>query len=214
MLVVALVHGALAIPTGIAAAVGDFPAKPAKFAISIAILLGTLVPISRALGIDPRTRTILEAVLSITMIVEMTAILGQALRGTESHFNLRTAFDAAIWHVMAIAIAIAFLALVVFAFVASLQPIAASPVVAFAVRVGLWMLLLVAVSGFAMGGKGSHGPSHADLRVPHFFAIHALQVIPAAAIVSQRWPVVVGVAVIWLALAIGTLIRALSSAGT
>jgi hypothetical protein len=214
---------------------GVHPAvKPLKFALSIALLLGTFALIVPALSIHERSRSLLCWVLASTMVIEMIALVTQALRGEASHFNTRTAFDAMIWQLMMIAILIALAALIATAVIATLRPLAFDPLVAFAVRVGLWLLLLTAVSGFAMGGRAQHAVGgaddgsrllvvgwsreHGDLRAPHFFAMHAIQVLPVSALVLQRlavaerarWIVLGLVAVGWTALAVWTLVQALS----
>lgn len=213
---------------------GVHPAvKPLKFALSIAALLGTLAFVLPAMALDGRTRAILCWVLAITMLVEMLAIATQAMRGESSHFNTRTVLDAAIWRVMMLAILAALAALIAIAVLASIRPLALEPLLATAVRIALWMLLLTAISGFAMGGRGQHAVGgadggdhlpvvgwsreHGDLRAPHFFAMHALQVLPGAALVllrlpiaeRGRWIVFAAIAIGWTALAVGTLGQAL-----
>ncbi|MBC7973348.1 MAG: hypothetical protein H7138_00060, partial [Myxococcales bacterium] len=182
--------------------------KPLKFAVSITLLLVTIALILRVLTLGETSRRLLAWTLALTMVVEMAAILGQALRGQASHFNTRTPFDAAVWTTMLVAILVAFGVLVVIAGIATVRPIQVEPVLAFAIRAGLWLLLLVAVSGFAMGGRGSHTVGAAgDLRVPHFFAMHGLQVLPVVALVSgrlpigerARWVVVGTTALVWCA---------------
>ncbi len=196
---------------------GAHPAlKPLKFALSIAILLGSVALVLRALDAPTAARTAIAWTLSLTMIVETVAIVMQAARGRASHFNTSTALDAALWHTMAGAITVALLSLIALALLASVRPLAFHPLVAMAVRIGLWLLLLVAVSGFAMGGRGSHAVGSGDLRIPHFFALHALQALPVLALVllalplgdRARWSLLIVGIVGWTALAVGTLVHA------
>ncbi len=191
--------------------------KPLKFAVSIAILLVTIALILRVLTLGDLSRRLLSWTLASMMAVEMAAILGQALRGQASHFNTRTAFDTAVWNVMLVAILVALAVLVAITVIATARPIRVEPVLAFAIRAGLWLLLLVAVSGFAMGGRGSHAVGAAgDLRVPHFFAMHGLQVLPLVALISRwlplgergRWGMVALTALVWCAICLGTLAQA------
>jgi hypothetical protein len=226
---------ALAFTVELPAIGGVHPAqKPFKFAISIAILLGTLAYLLPVIPLGSSTRSAFAWLFVSVMIIEMTIIITQALRGVPSHFNVATPLDARLFNVMAIAIALSSVALVGLAVVATIRPLAVEPMLALAIRIGLLLVLLVAVSGFAMGGRLQHsvgGPDggaglplatwssdHGDLRVSHFFALHGMQVLPLAALVLVRTPVPpVGkwlafgvVAVGWCALAVGTLVQALA----
>jgi hypothetical protein len=164
---------------------------------------------------------------------DYTERAAKAARGTTSHFNVATSFDAAVWHLMMVAIVIALLALVAFAILASVRTLDCDPLVATAIRIGAWLLLLTAVSGFAMGGRGQHSVGgvdgagdalpvtgwsreHGDLRAPHFFAMHGLQVLPLVAFVlgytrvseRARFAIFVVVATGWILLAVATLFSA------
>lgn len=208
--------------------------KPLKFAVSIAILLASIAWVLAILDLDVRTKDALAWVLALTMIVEMVAIGVQALRGTTSHYNVGTSGDAMLWRTMGLAIVAALLALVTIAGFATVRGLACSPLVALGLRLGLWLVLLSAISGFAMAGAARHSvggfdggsglpianwsSTHGDLRVSHFFALHGLQALPITAALLARVPVlgdsarralVIGVAVLWLAITIATLAQAL-----
>lgn len=223
LMVLAGLHFILAVLCAVALRVdvplvgGVHPAlKPLKFAISVGLLLASVAIVLRAMDAPALARVAIAWTLGLTMIVEMVAIVAQALRGRASHFNTSTPLDAALWYTMGSAIVVALLSLVALAILASVRPLAFHPLVAAAVRVGLWLLLLVAVSGFAMGGRGSHSVGAGDLRVPHFFAVHALQALPLFALLllqlpfgsRVRWVMLVAGAVAWTAIAIGTLAQA------
>lgn len=205
--------------------------KPVKFGLSIGLLLATVIPILSILDVSSRTRAVITWTLIGTMAVEMAAICIQAARGTTSHFNTATRFDTAMWNAMLIAIVLAFVALVAFAILVTTRSLDCDPLVATAIRIGAWLLLLTAVSGFAMGGRNQHAVGgvdgagqllpvtgwsreYGDLRVPHFFAMHAIQALPlvglAVSRLGERARVVVfgTVAVLWIAISIGTLIGA------
>jgi len=193
--------------------------KSLKFGISITVLLVSVWLVLRALDAPGRLRAGIAWTLVVTLVVEMVVIAGQALRSRPSHFNTSTPLDAALWQVMGAAILIALGALLVLAIVATTYPLRLDPLVATAVRVGLWVLLLVAVSGMAMGGKSSHSVApNGDLRVPHFFALHALQVLPVTALILQRlplregvrWALLITACVVWTGIAVGTLVQALA----
>lgn len=186
--------------------------KPLKFACSISILLASVYAILRVLDASQAVKTAIAVVLSATMAVEMVAIVTQAVRGRPSHYNVSTPLDAAIWHVMAAAIVIALGALLALAVTASIRPLRLEPLLATAVRIGLWLVLLVAISGIAMAARGARGGLH----VPHFFALHGLQALPFCAWIllslpapALRW-VVFGVAAAgWIAVSLATLVHAM-----
>ncbi|MEZ4402260.1 MAG: hypothetical protein R3B06_19705 [Kofleriaceae bacterium] len=158
---------------------------------------------------------------------------------TTSHFNTRAGLDAGFWRVMLVAILVATFTVAVTAAVATFRPLTTGtgapmePALALAWRAGLWFFLLAAVSGFAMGGRGSHSVGgvdggaglplvnwskiHGDLRVSHFFALHALQALPAVALLTRALPTValrVGVVATAIAvnllLSVATLLQALA----
>jgi len=166
----------------------------------------------------------------------MVPIVIQAARGTTSHFNQATWLDAVAWRVMFVMIVgfvLAFGAVPVLAIPRPL-PGALGPVLATAIRAGLGLALLIPLSGFAMGGRGRHGvggvdggpglplvgwsTTHGDLRVPHFFAMHGLQLLPAIALgvlalplaAWARWLGVVGASALYAALCVATLVQALA----
>lgn len=181
--------------------------KPMKFGLSIALFLATMAFLIPELSIDARLRGGLARILIVTMAVEMVVIVGQALRGTKSHFNVEGAQNSALWIVMVVAIVVATGAMLVVTVIAWARPLThadalPSTLLAWGWRVGLVVFMLSAVSGFAMGGRLQHGVGgvdggaglpllgwstrHGDLRVSHFFSMHALQALPLAGIVAPR----------------------------
>jgi hypothetical protein len=218
---------------------GVHPAlKPLKFAISISLFLAAMGVLLPALSASPRVRGALAWILATTMAVEMLLILAQALRGTTSHFNQHGSLNNAIWKLMALAIVIATLCLVCVTLLSSIRPLhdetgrRMAPLLAFAWRAGLWLLLLAPVSGFAMASSLQHSVGgldvgaglpfvnwsvvHGDLRVAHFFALHALQLLPILAwgllrwtsSTSIRWGLLLAVLLASTALCAGTLVQA------
>jgi hypothetical protein len=188
--------------------------------------MGLILP---HLDVDPRVREALGWVLAVTMLIETTPIVVQAIRGTTSHFNTRSPLDAAAWRTMVAAIVVATVAMALVALLASARPLLGlDGALALAVRAGLWILLLAAWTGFAMGGRDSHSVGgedggvglpfvhwsvrHGDLRAAHFFALHGLQVLPVLALllsslgVGERasTAIVLTSAALYLALCLGT----------
>jgi hypothetical protein len=80
--------------------------KPAKFAVSIAIYTFTLAWIFTVIPEWTRTRRVIGWVTAITMVLEIAIISAQAWRGRQSHFNIATPTDAALFVIMGTAIAV------------------------------------------------------------------------------------------------------------
>lgn len=179
-------------------------AKPLKFAISIALFLASMAYLLPALSVGEVTRAALAWALTGAMSLEMLVIAVQALRGQRSHFNTVGAFDTAM--VVAMFVGIGVLVVAMIAIIgAATRPLAAPPLLAWAWRAALGFFVLVVVTGVAMGGRASHtvgavdgGPgrpftnwstAHGDLRIAHFVALHALQILPVAGWALTKLPI-------------------------
>jgi hypothetical protein len=134
-------------------------------------------------------------ILVITMNVELAAICLQSYRGTASHFNISTAFNGIVFAIMGIAILTFSIATAVICFLFFRQRNFNPPEkMIWSYRIGLLCFLLFSIEGGLMisfmkhtVGEADGGPglpllnwslSAGDLRVAHFFGMHALQVIP------------------------------------
>lgn len=168
--------------------------KPMKFAVSIAIYAWTM---SWLLGYLPDSTTKSSVVWTIilTMAIEVLCIAGQAARGLQSHFNVQTAMDGAIFATMGLAIGINTVAVgvVVWLFFQQL-PTPLAPAYLWAIRLGLMIFIVASLQGYLMGGRLQHAVgapdgtlglpflnwsrSVGDLRVAHFIGLHAIQILP------------------------------------
>ena len=195
-------------------------AKPLKFALSVLIYSVTL---SWLIGLVRRGRRVAGAaawVAAVFLTVELVVIVGAAAAGGRSHFNVTTPLTTTLWSVMAISIVIVWLATLVVAgvlFRAELGNRART----LAIRAGLIVGLVGMGLGFLMtsptarqlddwqGIAGAHtvgapdggaglfllgwSTEAGDLRIPHFVGMHALQLLPLAALVldlaARRIPV-------------------------
>jgi hypothetical protein len=213
----AAAHGLLVLVAGVARILerapiaGTHPAdKPLKFALSIALYLLTMAWIVPMLPLQEAHRRVVAWTLFATMVAETVPIFFQAARGVRSHFNVDTAFDAALWRTMVLAIVVASLTMAVVAIAATRGPLLVaggrplSPLLSFAIVSGLWLFVVAVISGFAMGGRLRHSiggedggaglpvvgwsRSHGDLRAPHFVGVHSLQTLPLAAWLLERGP--------------------------
>jgi hypothetical protein len=179
--------------------------KPAKFEISGMIFLLTVAVMLWAVARDgrwKRSRAVMGWGFGIVMIVEDTIIALQSARGVRSHMNYSTVTDALLFAVMGIFITLNTLTgawlLVLWLRARTEWPKA----VVWGVRLGLLMLLAASIEGGRIVAHGAHtvgaadgGPGlaflnwstkHGDLRVAHFFALHALQLFPLAGMALAR----------------------------
>src|SRR5262249_9949781 len=80
--------------------------KPIKFAVSIAVYVWTVAWLLEYLRLPSWAKRIISWGISISMLTEIACIAAQAARGTTSHYNVNTPFDAAIFSTMGAMIAI------------------------------------------------------------------------------------------------------------
>jgi hypothetical protein len=187
-------------------------AKPLKFSLSVLIYSVTL---SWLIGQVRRGRRVVggaATVAAIFLMVEMVIIVGVAAAGGSSHFNVSTPIATTLWTIMATSIVLVWLATLVVAgvlFRAQLGDRART----LAIRAGLVLALVGMALGFLMtsptaqqlddfqGVAGAHtvgvpdggaglfllgwSTEAGDLRIPHFVGMHALQLIPLAALVLE-----------------------------
>ena len=169
--------------------------KPMKFDLSVILYLLTVAAALSALGRWPRMRWVIGWGIGISMVIENGIISLQSLRGVRSHMNFSTVEDAMLFSVMGLLIALN-TALVLWLMVLVCSTGTEWPRAAvWGLRLGLGIFLAGSLEGVFMiakfqahtvGGKDG-GPglpfvnwstAHGDLRVAHFFALHALQLLP------------------------------------
>ena len=180
--------------------------KPLKFAISVGIYCLSLAWVLELLGEKRRRLARVVGVVSVTgLVIEMVIIVGAAVAGLASHFNVSTPFHAALWSIMAFSIvAVWMMALVVS--LALFRTDLGDPARSLAIRAGAVLAVIGMGLAFLMtspsaqqlasfqGIAGAHavgvadgGPGlpllgwstvAGDLRIPHFVGMHALQVFP------------------------------------
>ena len=182
--------------------------KPMKFAVSIAVYCFTVLWLLTFVRGRPRLVRGIGWVTAVGLAVEMALIVAQVVRGTTSHFNVGTAFDAAIWSAMGAIVVSVWVAGMLLAVLLVRQRLA-DPALAWSLRLGLVVAVVGMAVAFLMtsptpeqlaaaGGPrvaGAHsvgvadgGPGlpvtgwstvAGDLRVAHFVGLHGLQVLPA-----------------------------------
>ena len=168
--------------------------KPGKFAASIAVYLLTINWLVGDVALPPRGRRAVVWGTAALVSFEMIAITAQAARGVASHFNQSTPFDGVIFALMGIAILVntALAAYLAYRFWTTRPPLPAPYL--WGIRLGLLLFVLACAEGGFMSAHNAHsvgvadgGPGlpvvnwstrGGDLRIAHFFGMHALQAVP------------------------------------
>jgi hypothetical protein len=177
--------------------------KPMKFTLSIAIFLWTIAWFSKYIRRPRWLLTTVSVVISLTMFIESACILLQAARGTPSHYNVGTDFDAAIFQTMGVMIGINMIMALVILFMFSKPSARLHPACLWGIRAGIVVFLAGGSIGGVMLANGAHtfgapdgGPglpflgwstAGGDLRIAHGLALHALQVLPVVGYGLSCW---------------------------
>ncbi|MGA4945006.1 hypothetical protein [Streptomyces cinereoruber] len=181
-------------------------AKPFKFSVSFVAYALSLAWMLSLLPRGRRTGWWAGTVVAVASAVEMVLITLQVVRGTQSHFNQATPFDNAVFQIMGGTVVVLWLGALVIALLL-LRARILDRATARVVRLSSLIALAGAAVGFLMVRPtpeqlasddppivGAHsvgvpdgGPSMpvtgwattgGDLRVAHFFGMHALQLLP------------------------------------
>ncbi|HST71943.1 MAG TPA: hypothetical protein VLK55_05780 [Kocuria rosea] len=188
-------------------------AKPLKFSLSVLVYSVSLAWLLTLLQRGRRIAWWAGTATAVLLGVEMVIIVGAAAAGVRSHFNVSTPLATTLWSAMAASIAGAWVAALLVAALLLRAPLG-DRARTLAVRAGLLIALLGMALGFLMtsptpaqladfrGVAGAHtvgaadgGPGlplvgwstvAGDLRIPHFVGMHALQVLPLAALLLER----------------------------
>lgn len=192
--------------------------KPFKFFASIAITSFTLAWVMVYLKNQRAVRKY-SRMLVITMFIEVLIITGQAARGRISHFTMGPIADIILFQVMGLAITVFTLwtGWICYCFFRQKEwPVWMSEGYLWGIRLGLLFFVLFALEGFHMvivnqhtigapdGGEGfpltNWSQIHGDLRVPHFFGLHTLQLLPLAGYYFfRKKTIIIIMAITWLA---------------
>lgn len=211
--------------------------KPLKFALSCVVYFWSVAWVLSTLPATAAGAARWISVgVAVTIGVEIVLIWLQAARGTQSHFNVRSALDNAIFSVMGIFILLNTLLNLWALALVWRHELSVAPAVAWGIRLGLLLFILGAVEGGLMVSRMAHtvgapdgGPGlpglnwstrYGDLRIAHFVGMHALQGLPLVGWLATRLGltatagagVVVALALAWVGLTALVLVRALNGA--
>lgn len=162
--------------------------KPIVFGLSFGLTLMTVTWLMGFLRPGPRAAWSVLGVFAFASLAEVALISMQTWRGVASHFNDTTSFDGAVFSAMGMLVSVVALLTVlvtVWAFIRLDAPAS----LALAIRLGLVLMLVSQGVGVQMivEGDNTYGSAGA-FKVPHAFTLHAVQVLPALAIVLLASP--------------------------
>lgn len=177
--------------------------KPSKFLVSITVYVWTLAWLTRYVSAHRRSVRLISWGTALVFVGEMACVITQAARGTTSHFNVRSPFDAAVFSTMGLLIALNTLLVLLTLLLFTRPTERLAPAYLWGVRLGLLFFLAGSVEGAAMVSNMAHtvgapdgGPGlplvnwstrAGDLRVAHFLSFHALQLLPLAGFLLSRY---------------------------
>ncbi|HSK74628.1 MAG TPA: hypothetical protein VK892_23210 [Pyrinomonadaceae bacterium] len=172
--------------------------KPMKFAVATVIFLWTVAVFLYFLrGYEKSSRIISWGVIAM-MVGEIILIVMQAVRGTTSHFNNKTAFDGAVFSAMGLMILVNTALIIYLTYLYFRADFDLPKAVVWGMRLGLIVFLLASAQGGYMSAQTGHAVGASDggaglpfvnwsteggdLRVAHFVGMHAFQAIPLLAV--------------------------------
>jgi hypothetical protein len=185
-------------------------AKAAKFGLSFGLYTLTLAWMLSLPRRHVKLGQKLGTIVAVTTMIEVGIVVLQIVRGTRSHFNIATAFDATMWVIMAAVVGVLWTANLIGALLLNREKSVAAAEL-WAIRLGTIVSLAGMAIAFFMttstheqrthhprlingahaigvpdGGPGmpvtNWSTTGGDLRVPHFVGIHALQAVPLFAV--------------------------------
>ena len=157
--------------------------KPTVFGLSFGITLATLTWFMTFIRPRRGLGWLVVGLFALASLGEVFLISMQKWRGVASHFNEDTAFDGTVFGMMGALVAM--IALVtLFVAVRSFFRVDAPASLAWAIRLGLVLMLVSQAVGVQMIVQGGNTFGVAgDAKIPHAVTLHAVQVLPALAVV-------------------------------
>lgn len=168
--------------------------KPLKFLISDAIFLMTSGYLITFYPYSKKKRNIINNIVSFTIFFETAIIVMQGARGVQSHYNQSSLVDGVLFGMMGLLIGINVLIMVLMLFDSIRLKLNTSK----SIQIGIVLGWAIIIFGSWIGGQMISQMSHnigvadggeglplvnwstiaGDLRVAHFFGLHAIQIIP------------------------------------
>ena len=156
--------------------------KPVVFGLSFGITLATITWLMPFLRTGKVTGWIVVGLFALASLGEVFLVSMQTWRGVASHFNESTSFDGAVFSFMGMLVSLLAL-LTVYVTIRSFFRMDAPAPLALAIRLGLVLMLVSQAVGAQMIAEdGNTFGTAGALKVPHAVTLHAVQVLPALAI--------------------------------
>lgn len=179
--------------------------KPMKFFISISVFVWTTAVYLYFLKGYEKSKKLISWMLIAIFSVEMFIIIMQPLRGTTSHFNRSTIYNDVLYTVMGITITFSVIIAAYLLYLYFKADINLPPSIVWGMRFGLILFIVSGFEGGYMASQIGHGVGVADggaglpivnwsteggdLRVAHFFGMHAFQVVPFFAYTLEKYQI-------------------------
>lgn len=217
--------------------------KPLKFHISVPIHLLTFAILIRFLPQKARSSMWLSTLAFVSVaatIVEIILIDFQAARGVHSHFNFSSQFDGMIYAAMGIAAVLLTLPALILGVRFIFAPVTKSFTPGFKLGTVLGLvigfILTMTIAGYMSSLPSGHwidaprtdmnglpvvgwSRQGGDLRVPHFFATHLMQILPIAGFLLDKYlghkpkqvmGGIIAISVLGVVITLGTFVQAMS----
>jgi hypothetical protein len=158
--------------------------KPIVFGLSFGLTLATITWFGSFLRLGRVAGWAIVGTFAAASIGEVFLVSMQRWRGVASHFNESTPFDGAVFSTMGALVTVLVVLTVVVTVRAFLRTDAPVPL-AWAIRAGLVLLLVSQAVGVQMIAEGGNTFGAAGaLKLPHAVTLHAVQVLPALALLA------------------------------
>lgn len=171
-------------------------AKPARYAVAMTLFSGTMGWLTPHFAVSNRVRRAVSLLTALAVAFELSAIVGQAARGFDPHFNHATGLDMLIYGLMGLVISVMTLTVGALFVVSAWNGLDVHPAFALGITLGGLLFVVGSFEGGAMSALSTHtvGGGYTlpvfgwtlvgDFRVAHFVGIHSLQVLPLVGYLS------------------------------
>ncbi|QLG46898.1 hypothetical protein [Costertonia aggregata] len=176
--------------------------KPFKFSISGGIYILTVGYLITLYPYGKIKKNIINNLTSFTLLFEIGIIVFQASRGVQSHYNQSSLFDGLLFAAMGLLIGVNVLLMLLFIIDTIRLRLKTERAIQWAIVMGWTIVFFGSWVGGQMIGQMAHNVGvtdggeglpllnwstiAGDLRVAHFFGLHAIQIVPLFAFLISK----------------------------